>query len=93
MEKMVTRTIATTKVKVLGIKLSDSTATVQEITLGGKGYTEKDAFKAVSKKTYEDFIPAKVTEMVEDEKLYGMTEAEFLAHAKELPPRTTNSAE
>lgn len=89
-EKMVTRTISTTTATVLGLDLSTDEAVQRKVTLSGEFKTSKDLLKAIRKKCELDvFEPVKIIDSKVTEKLYGMSETEFLKHAKVLPPRPT----
>ena len=87
-EKMVTRTIVSFEVKVLGINLADGTAVTSEYEISGNFKDNADLLKYI-KKQYdsEQLVNAAIASVEEKEKLYGMTESEFMKHAKELPPR------
>ena len=87
-EKMVTRTIVSFEVKVLGINLVDGTAVTSEYEISGNFKDNADMLKFI-KKNYdnEQLVNAAIASVEEKEKLFGMTEAEFMKYAKELPPR------
>ena len=87
-EKMITRTVVTTEVKVMGIVVAEAKTITSEFTLVGSFKDNDDILKYI-KATYEDgtIVYAMVIEVTEQETLYGMTESEFMAHAKQLPPR------
>ena len=87
-EKMVTRTVVTTEVKVMGIVVAEAKTITSEFTLVGAFKDNDDILKHI-KATYEDdtIVYAMITEVKEVETLYGMTESEFMSHAKKLPPR------
>lgn len=88
-EPMVTRTIVTTKVVALGVDI-ETCELVNKVFILPRTYKDD---KAIMKELYnrteeENFRCVKIcsTEIIET--LYGMTEAEFIRVAKELPPRT-----
>ncbi len=93
---MVTRTINYTEVTALTVDLSNITEAGTPLTenkvftLSGT-YAELDKLMKALKKEYETDTLKVVAVMSTDvkEKLYGMTEQEFMALAKELPPRKT----
>ena len=87
-QPMVTRTITTTKVRVLCLDVFTQETLTKEVTVPRvfkddgkllnkvKGFVETDTLKAVH-----------ITEAEVVETLYGMPEQEFIAHAEILPPR------
>lgn len=85
---MVTRTIQTTEVNVLCIDLIKSEPFNKEITLPRTYKDEKSMLKKASEMIDSDTVKA-VHIVYSDvkETLYGMTEEEFIATAKVLPPR------
>lgn len=93
-EKMVTRTIVATKVTVLCADAIAGEMFDKELTLAGTFKDSKALMKAVSKAvdvdTDEDQIKAiRVKDASTYETLYGMSENDFIAAAKVLPPRGT----
>lgn len=85
----VTRTIVSTEVTVLA--LDTNTAEPQNITyeVAGTFKSADKLLKAVQKLHDSDtFKNVKVVDFHEKETLYGMTEDEFIAHAKPLDPKT-----
>lgn len=102
-ESMVTRTIITTEVNCLCLNTETAEPFNVRVTVP-RTYKDNEALlKAVKKvaqttgitdpdgNTYfgEPIVVAKVIDFTEVETLYGMTETEFLANAKQLPPRGT----
>lgn len=95
-EKLITRTIITTKVNAKFFNLKDEAVFNSEVIYTGK-LDEKEAKKACME-TIENnpncgytFIKINYLETIE--KLYGVTESEFMAIAKELPPRKANETQ
>lgn len=88
-ERMVTRTVELTEAHIMA--LDTATAEVQTIVceIGG-GVTDENAVLKAAKKLYETSTLklVAVQYMLSKEILYGMPEAEFIRHAKVLPPRT-----
>lgn len=88
---MITRTIESSKVTVLGLNTSAGQAEPETRTYE-MAETYKDSAKALKavKKAYDtpDWTIAKVTDIQTISKLYGMTEQFFLEHAEELDPKT-----
>lgn len=92
---LVTRTIRSTKVVALCLDTETAEPTNQSFTIGGtypddpKGNTT--LLKKI-RKTYETdtFKVVSIVEKQVEENLYGMTEEEFIAGAKVLPPRKAN---
>ena len=92
--KMVTRTMYTTLIMVKVANLEENR--IEDDVLQVAGYytdkEDKELQKAI-KATYPDILVVKIDELEHIEKLYGMTEVDFLKYAKELPPRGGNNAE
>lgn len=87
-ERMVTRTVSETKAQVMGLQISAGAAVTKEVTLAGAYDNAGEVLKAVKKyHETDDYKPVTVLAYETVEKLYGMTEQEFLSHAKLLPPR------
>ncbi|MBO7697002.1 MAG: hypothetical protein J6T10_30600 [Methanobrevibacter sp.] len=87
---MVTRTIQSTKVKALCVDINEQKPFENEYVLSGTYKDAKSLMKALEKVANTNTVKVvhiKASEIVE--KLYGMTEQEFLERAKELPPRGT----
>ena len=106
-EPMVTRTIITTEVTCLCLNTETTEPFNVRVTVP-RTYKDNEALlKAVKKvaqttgitdpdgNTYfgEPIVVAKVVDFTEVETLYGMTETEFLASAKQLPPRGTKQVD
>lgn len=102
-ESMVTRTISTTRANCLCLN-TETAEPLNAIVTVPRTYKDNEALlKAVNKEvertgittpdgnTYygDPIVVAKIVGFTEIETLYGMTESEFLLHAKELPPRGT----
>lgn len=87
-EKMVTRTIVSFEVKVFGINLVDGTAVTSEYEISGNFKDNTDMLKLI-KKNYdnEQLVNAAIASVETKEKLFGMSESDFMKYAKELPPR------
>lgn len=84
----VTRTIITTKANVLCMDITKGEPLTKEVILPRTYADEKALMKAVRAVVDNDEVKAvhvQNTEVVET--LYGMTEQEFIEHAKILPPR------
>lgn len=93
-ERMVTRTMQTTKVNVLCMNIKSATPEYKDITLAGTFKDEKSLMKAVEKAINNDTLKAvNVVKSEAIETLYGMSEADFIATAKVLPPRGTVETE
>lgn len=92
--RMVTRTIITTKVSVLGYSALAQEMVCIDAELNGS-YDSTDAAMKAYKKTVmsEDFTPVEITILETCEKLYGMPESDFIAAAKELPARPKKEKE
>lgn len=90
-QRMVTRTVNETVVSVMYVNVETAEVGYTDYKLAGTFETNEDALKYI-KKNYEDSTIkyVNVISRVEQETLYGMLEAEFIALAKVLPPRTNN---
>lgn len=85
---MVTRTIASTKVNVLCLELEKAEPFNKVVILSGTFKDNKAIDKAVHNAIDDDKVKAvHVVDVEVQEHLYGMTEQEFIEHAKVLPPR------
>ena len=91
-EPMVTRTITTTKATVMCLDVI-SGEPFNEVYPLPRTYKDKEKLLKQVKKMYEtDTVkPVHIVDVEEVETLYGMTEAEFIANAKILPPRTAKN--
>lgn len=90
---MVTRTITSTKVNVLCLELEKVEPFNKVVILPGTFKGNKAIDKAVHKVIDNDEV--KVVHVVDvevQENLFGMTEQEFIEHAKVLPPRDKKEA-
>lgn len=86
--RMVTRTILSTKATLLCLNTESAEPFNETVNLGGIYKDDKSLMKAAKKLVENDTISVcKVVNVEVIEKLYGMTEQDFLASAKELPPR------
>lgn len=90
-ERMVTRTVELTIAEVMTLDTTTAEVRVIPYEIGG-GLTDPAAILKAVKKLYETdtFKCVAVQSVAVKEILYGMTEAEFIAHAKILPPRSAN---
>lgn len=90
-ERMVTRTVELTIADVMTLDTATAEVRVIAYEIGG-GLTDNDAILKAIKKLHETdtFKCVAVQSVSVKEILYGMTEQEFIAHAKVLPPRTGN---
>lgn len=89
---MVTRTINTTKAKVLCLNIATSETLTVEVTAPRTYKNDSDLMKVV-KPVIEKQDNIKAVHIVSTEViecLYGMTEQEFIEKAKVLPPRKNN---
>ena len=85
---MVTRTITATKVMGLFVNIETREVNEGEFILSGTYKDYKSLMKALEKTVSED--THKIVSIIsteEIETLYGMTEQDFIQHAKVLPPR------
>lgn len=91
-ERMVTRTVELTIAEVMTLDTTTAEVRVIPYEIGG-GLTDPAAILKAVKKLHETdtFKCVAVQNVSVKEILYGMTEQEFIAHAKILPPRTVNT--
>lgn len=84
----VTRTIQTTKAKVLCLDLVEEKPFTKEVILPRTYKDEKAMLKKIEPMVNSDTIKVVHVQNAEvEETLYGMPEQEFIAAAKILPPR------
>ena len=90
----VTRTIKTTRVNVLCLDITSAESLNMEFVLP-RTYKDVNAMlKAVKKEcSGENIKPVHVIDYCIEKKLYGMSEAEFIKLARELPPREAKENE
>ena len=87
---MVTRTINFTQVTALTVDVVAQATATQVYTLSGTFADNDKLIKALKKEYESDTI--KIVSVIDadvQERLYGMTEQEFMSLAKVLPPRKT----
>lgn len=92
---MVTRTMISTKVTVMAVDLANGDEVVNKSFIMPRTYADNEALLKAVKKNHESDALAivKVVDVQKQEELYGMEEAEFIAHAKVLDPETRKVAE
>lgn len=83
MAKMITRTISTNCAEVTLYNAATRQLEHQTFTVTGK--TEKAIMKEIAKQCEASLRPVSVDEVVPGFARYGMTKADFLAHAVKLP--------
>lgn len=89
-QPMVTRTIQTTRANVLCLNIVEGEPFNQEVTLPRTYKDEASMMKVVEKLINTEEVKAvHIVQTEVHETLYGMTEQEFIAVAKILPPRGT----
>ena len=85
---MITRTVTTTKAKVLCINLEDEKSFVQEVVLPRTYKDERSMLKRIRPLVESDTIKVVHVQNTETvETLYGMSEQQFIDTASILPPR------
>ena len=88
-ERMVTRTVELTIAEVMCLNTVTAEVQIHAFEIGGGLTEEKAIMKAVKKLHETDTFKCVALQGVSvREILYGMSEADFIAHAKVLPPRT-----
>lgn len=86
---MVTRTIVTTRVNVLCLDIQSAEPFNKEVSLPRTYKDEKKLMKAVESVVNSDTVKAvHVVDQETVEKVYGMTEQNFIDNAIELDPTT-----
>ena len=91
-ERMVTRTAHVTYATILAVNLAEE-KTEQIVVELPRTYKDDNAIlKAAEKRMDSNHKLVHVIETDVQDKLVGMTEEEFFAHAVELPPRTKATA-
>lgn len=91
---MVTRTIITTKVTVLCLDIQSGEPCNKTITVPRTYKDDPSLMKVVRPMIETETLKAvHVVDKQEIEKLYGMTEQEFIEKAKLLPPRNKENTE
>ena len=92
---MVTRTITSTKVTVMAVDLANGDEVVNKTFIMPLTYADNEALLKAVKKNHESdaLVIVKVVDAKKQEELYGMEEAEFIAHAKVLDPEKRKVAE
>lgn len=88
---MVTRTITTTKVNVMCLDI-ETGEPCNKITVVPRTYKDDETLLKKVKEVLETetLKPVHVVDKEEIETLYGMTEQEFIEHAKVMPPRAAS---
>lgn len=88
---MVTRTITTTKAIVMCLDIESGEPCNKSVVVS-RTYRDDEALLKKVKEVLETetLKPVHIVGKEEIETLYGMTEQEFIEHAKVLPPRTTS---
>ena len=89
-EKMMTRTVTTILVKTLGIN-AENAAEIREIEI--PEIESKKILPYLMENATEDFTPAKVISCSTIERLYALSESDFLKYAHEIPKRNNNKEE
>lgn len=91
-ERMVTRTVELTVAEVMTLDTTTAEVRIIPYEIGG-GLTDNAAILKAVKKLHETdtFKCVAVQSVSVEEILYGMTEIDFIKHAKILPSRTGNT--
>lgn len=93
-EKMVTRTVGTTDITAIVLNVETMVSEDVTFTVSGQySLGTKELKNLLASKSDDTHLYVKATLCAYEEKLYGMTEAEFLKYAKVLPPRTAKADE
>ena len=88
-ERMVTRTINEYQINVLCVDTLKAELSEQSVKLSGEYKDESEILETLQKRyNLDTFKVVSVKSVNIVEKLYGMSELDFIRYAKELPPRT-----
>ncbi len=91
---MVTRTIVATKATVMCLDVQAGEPMTETVTISRTYKTDEELLKKVKPLIETDTLKAvHIVDKEEIETLYGMTEQEFMEHAKILPPRNGQHVE
>lgn len=89
---MITRTLTATVCTVLCCDVEAGDTIIQTVTVPRTYKTDEALMKALRPLVETEQIkPVHIQSKEVTETLYGMTEAEFMEHAKVLPPRVTTT--
>lgn len=88
MAKMISRTVFGTKVTAKVVDKNTDEVSTYEAVVAKVAEDDKAAAKALAKVLPENLVIITVVSFEKVETLYGMTVAEFMAHAVELNPET-----
>lgn len=84
-EQLITRTIVTTKVTVLGVNATiGETENRTYFVLGAITDQAKALKLAIKQNTEPEFIPTLVVDLAQDEKVYGLEISKFIELANEV---------
>lgn len=88
---MVTRTLTTTKVNVMCLDIETGEPCNKSVVVPRTYKDDETLLKKVKEVLETETLkPVHVVSKEEIETLYGMSEQEFIEHAKVLPPRTVS---
>lgn len=84
-EKLITRTIVTTKVTVLGVNETIGETENRTYFVPGAITDRAKALKlAIKQNTEPEFVPVLVVDLAQDEQVYGLEISKFMEHAHEV---------
>lgn len=84
-EKLITRTIVTTKVTVLGVNATIGETENRTYLVPGAITDQAKALKlAIKQNTEPEFVPALVVDLAQAEQVYGLEISKFMEHAHEV---------
>ena len=86
-ERMVTRTITATTITAMVVNTANRAVENMNFEVLGK-LDEKETVKYINKVIPDGYVFVQIVERKTSEKLYGMTEEDFIRMAVELPPRS-----
>lgn len=84
-EQLITRTVVTTKVTVLGVNATIGETENRTYVVSGAITDQAKALKmAIKHNTEPEFVPALVVDLAQDEKVYGLEVSKFIELAHEV---------
>ena len=86
-ERMITRTIEGINAEIMGIDTANNMVSNTSYHFTGIFKNDDEILARAKEESTDNFIPVKVISTMKTEKLYGMSEVDFMKYAKELPPR------
>ena len=93
-ERMVTRTVTAVEYDVMTVDMESKSVSMDKVTIpSGDTMTDKIREKAIKASLPDGHTFVQITGQNIKETLYGMTEQDFIRHARVLPPRSSSQTE